>query len=123
MIRMWFVLPALLFAGLFINAEPAKAQNVIVGPGIGRPAVIQQPIVVRPAVRVSPGVVIAPQVVNRTVIAPPPVVVPHCNHFQVLYRTCIHDPWQTYGTYHSLYAARHDAHDLRHLGYQVRILD
>lgn len=56
---------------------------------------------------------------------PRPVPFPdrdHDHHYHVRYRTCDHEPWQTYGTYHN-----HDrAHDivryLQRRGFEARVV-
>src|SRR5262245_22455041 len=95
-------------AGLLVPAVmPTEAEaappGVSIGIGIGRPAYYP------------------PTYVSPTYYTPsfyPPVV--H-GHYDVLYRTCAHDPWRVYGTYHSHHRA-HEVEDyLEARGYDARV--
>ena len=95
MTRTWFLLPALLAAGLFFTAPSAHAQSIRVSVGLGVrpvPVVVQPNIVVRPVV-IAPAItpaVITPAV-TPVVVTP---VVPVCTQYQVLYRRPHGTDWE-----------------------------
>lgn len=45
----------------------------------------------------------------------------HHHHFHVLYRSCSHEPWRTYGTYRTHSLAHEIVDQLRWDGYQARV--
>ena len=47
---------------------------------------------------------------------------PDCRTWQVLYRCGHREPWRVYGTFRQEHGARRAAHELRHDGYQVRVV-
>jgi hypothetical protein len=105
--RKWLLVPALLVgAGLFLTAPAAKADFIITTP-----------------VRVTPRVVVAPQIIPAPIYPRPVVVTYHHHSYEVLYRSCVSEPWQSYGAYRSYHAAREVSFDLRLMGYEVRVVN
>jgi hypothetical protein len=65
-------------------------------------------------------------------LVPPPLVVPapgwdvqsrrhHHHHFDVMYRTCSHEPWRIAGSFDLQHQAEHIARKLQRRGFSVRI--
>jgi len=107
MLRKWLLVPALLVgAGLFLTTPAAKADVICTTP-----------------VQVTPRVVVAPQIIPAPVCPRPVVVAYHHHSFEVLYRGCISEPWHCYGVYRSYHAAREVSFDLRHRGYETRVVN
>jgi len=107
MFRKWLLVPALLVgAGLFLTAPAAKADVICTTP-----------------VCVTPRVVVAPQFVPAPICPRPVVVAYHHPCYKVLYRGCGSEPWCSYGVYRSYHAARNVSFDLRHRGYETRVVN
>ena len=65
---------------------------------------------------------LAPPLATPNAQAHPPVIVPHCASYRVLYRTCHREPWRPYAAFASEHAARHAERRLLHEGYNVRVV-
>ena len=52
----------------------------------------------------------------------PPYGPPISINYRVLYRTCDHERWRTYGSYDSHYRAERAANHLRDRGYEVQVV-